>query len=171
MDMYARVRTDRRPRKDIGIWLAAAVCVLVLLLCIAPIVWGSWYQLRFRTFVSELSDSTVYAYEHDCLSLETGEQTRPLDAEEGYALYRRLCDAGPGRLGRVPEADPAAVVEYGNGAVLRFWSVKLVNPGTEREYGLFLCYTSPTGEQFAYDTDQLTAESVIQRLRAAEKAE
>lgn len=171
MDMYARVQTNRRSKRDIGLWVALAACVLVLLLCIAPMVWGCWYQLRFRAFVSELSDCTVYAYENDCLSLETGGQTLLLDGEEGYNLYRRLCDAGPGRLGSVPQEAPAAVVDYGNGAAMELWSVKLVNSGTNREYGLFLCYTSPAGEQFAYDTDQLTAESVIQRLITAQKAE
>ena len=119
--MAWRIPESRRSKRDIGIWLAVLGCVLILVLCIVPIAWGCWYQLRFREFVSALSDSTVYAYENDCLTLETGGQSLSLDGEAGYGLYRRLCDAGPGRLGSVPQEEPAAVIDYGNGAVMRFW--------------------------------------------------
>ena len=73
--------------------------------------------------------------------------------------------AGAGRLGKAPEEAPAAVLDYGDGSRMEFWSVKLVNPSNGREYGLFLRYTNQEGQTYAFDTDQSSLDKMRQLLR------
>ena len=161
------MKSDRRPGKDPALWLLITVCVLVFGLVITPILWSCRFQLRYRDFISDLSNSTVYAYEHNGLRAEFDGQEVRISAENIYKVYAEIVNAGPGRLGKAPGEAPAAVLDYGDGSRMEFWSVKLVNPSNSREYGLFLCYTSREGETYAYDTDHSSLEKMMQYLRPA----
>lgn len=163
--MYQQLRSQPGHRKDRGLWLALAICLLVLLLAAAPILWSGWYQLRYRDFISDLSNSTVYAYEHEGLVAELdGEPVRILP-ETVYTIYGEIISAGPGRLGKAPEEAPAAVLDYGDGSRMEFWSVKLKNPSNGREYGLFLRYTNQGGQTYAFDTDQSSLDKMRLLMR------
>ena len=163
--MYQQLRSQPGHRKDRGLWLALAICLLVLLLAAAPIPWSCWHQLRYRDFISDLSNSTVYAYEHEGLVAELdGEPVRILP-ETVYTIYGEIISAGPGRLGKAPEEAPAAVLDYGDGSRMEFWSVKLKTPSNGREYGLFLRYTNQGGQTYAFDTDQSSLDKMRLLMR------
>ncbi len=107
-------------------------------------------------FVGDLSDSTTYAYQHDCLRAELDGQSVQVSGDELYQIYAVISNAGPGRLGWAPEEAPAALLDYGDGSYMQLWSVKLDNSSTSREYGLFLRYVDQEGRAYAYATDQLS---------------
>lgn len=163
--MYERIKAYRRPRGNGPLWLGLLACLLIIAVVIGLIAWAYWYQMRFRAFVRDLSDSTVYAYEHDCLRAEVDGQSVQVSAEYAYAIYADISTAGPGRIDTAPDEAPAAVLDYGDGSRMEVWSVKLVNSSTDLEYGLFVRYTDREGGTYAYDTDQLPLEAVMRYLR------
>lgn len=44
---------------------------------------------------------------------------------------------------------------------MKLWNVKLVNSSTDREYGPFILYTNQEGEDYAYDTDQISTDRLF----------
>jgi len=38
---------------------------------------------------------------------------------------------------------------------MELWTVKLVNPTRDREYGLFIRYVNQEGKAYSYDSDKL----------------
>lgn len=163
--LYEQVKGGRKPKGNQLLWMILAVCLVLLGIAIALILWSCRYQLRYRAFVSDLSNSTVYASKNHCLRAESDGQTVRLSTENAYKVYVEIVSAGPGRLGKAPGEEPAAVLDYGDGSRVEFWSVKLVNSSTDREYGLFLRYTSQEGKTYAYDTDRVSLEKMAQYLR------
>lgn len=155
--MYEQVRAYHRPRWGNGPLVAGLlVCAVIFALILGLIGFAGWYQLRFRAFVGNLSDSTTYAYQHDCLRAELDGQSVQVSGDELYQIYAVISNAGPGRLGWAPEEAPAALLDYGDGSYMQLWSVKLDNSSTSREYGLFLRYVDQEGRAYAYATDQLS---------------
>ena len=163
--MYQQVRSRPGRRKDRGLWLALAICLLVLLLAAAPILWSGWYQLRYRDFISDLSASTASASAPAALRAAPAAQAVHIPPDTAYTIDGEIVSAGAGRLGKAPEEAPAAVLDYGDGSRMEFWSVKLVNPSNGREYGLFLRYTNQEGQTYAFDTDQSSLDKMRQLLR------
>ena len=173
--MYENVRRTKGPglyrlRGNLFLTGGILACVAVAVLVIGLVVYAGWYQLRFRSFLRDLSDSTTFAYENDCLYAEMDDREALISGDNVYIIYRLITNAGPGRLGAVPDEEPDVVLEYGDGSFLQLWSVTLVNSSTDREYGLFLRYVNQQGKSYAYDTDRIFLEHMTARLPAAEPA-
>lgn len=162
--MYQAVQRYRNSKGNRSLWLWLAACLLVCAVVIGVMIWGYWFQMRFRAFVSDLSDSTTYAYRNDCLRAEIDGVSVRVTGENMYQIYNAIVSAGPGRLGSAPDEAPAALLDYGDGSRMEVWSVRLVNSSTDLEYGLFLRYTGPEGSVYAYDTDQLALSAVTHCL-------
>ena len=155
--LYAAVRPARTPRHDPRLWIAIAVAVVFMLASAAPMVWAAHYQRQYRLFSTDLADSSLYARQHGCLSLERDGETFPLETGADYDRFLfLLVDTGSGRVGKAPEEAPAATLDFGNGARLALWSVKLEGYlSNDREYGLYLRYTYAGGKTYGYDTENL----------------
>lgn len=155
---------SKRKEKKLMEWPLAAgigVSFLVIAIIVSLIIWSGWYQRRYWRFVSDFSESTVYAYENDSLQADVNGVKIKMYRDNAYALYTVITDNGPGKLGTAPQEHPAAVLHFGDGSSLELWSVELVNSSTDREYGLFLRYTDVTGKRYSYDTDQISLEKVL----------
>ncbi len=178
VSMYSAVRRGGKTRGRwgpliAGILATVAVCAAV----IGLFVFGGWYQVRFREFVSDLSDNTVCAYEHgglradlDGRALEIVGASEPLSlrvkGDELYDIYRVIVQAGAGRLLDAPERAPDIVLTYGDSARLELWEVRMEYPNQTpaREYGLLLRYCGADGRVYCYDTDQLALAFITRSL-------
>ncbi len=160
--MYERVKSGRRIKGSVPLWIGLGVCILLLAACIAPMVWGAWYQQRWWGFVEDLSSSTSYAYQHGGARADLdGQSVRVEEAVRIYGPYQLVADGGRGRLVKAPERQPDILLSYGDGATLAMWRVKLEGyHDTDREYGLLLRYVNPEGEAFTYDTDKIILENM-----------
>lgn len=165
-DMYASAREAKLPRWDVRLWITVAVCMVLLIITCIPIVASVRYQQNYRNFWNDLADSSNYAQTYGTFTLEMDGQRRPLDPLGSYQTFlRQLSLAGSGRVGKAPEEQPAAVLEYGDGARMELWSVPLEGyRTTELEYGLFVRFTNGEGKSYGYDTEALSLESVLSIL-------
>lgn len=155
--MYENIRrtADRSGPKNRPLVIVLAIC-LVATAVLAGMVWQACrYQVLCRNFVSDLSNSTTYAYEHNSLTITMDGQTYPAARENIHRIYSRIANAGPGRPGKAPTSAPDASLEYGDGSFMDLWTVKMEKSSADREYGLFIHYVDQAGETYAYDSDRL----------------
>lgn len=154
-------RTAPRKKKGIYLWLCLALSVLLLAAVIIPIAWGAWYQRQFYGFVSDLSESTTYAYRQGRLNA-TWQGEEKVVTGGIYGPYRVLSAAGKGQpTSSLPDSPPDVFLDYGDGSTLSFW-VTEVNPTQElaRTEGLLVHYVNQSGEPFTYRTDRITLNSL-----------
>lgn len=163
--MYQKMKAYRRSKGNTPLVLAGLCCLVIVTAVIGLIVWAGLFRLRYWDFVEDLSNSTVYACDQDCLRADIEGQAVRVTGDHAYMVYNLISGAGPGRVQKqLPDEEPAAVLDYGDGSRMRLWSVKLVNPSNDREYGLFLEYVNREGKRYAFDTDQLSLDSVTRYL-------
>ena len=155
----------RSPGKG-NVGLALLVC-LALAIPVGLVVTGMTYQARYRAFVYALSEATVAAYEHNDLKASWEETQVRVTGDNGYDVYFLFTKKQARRRSRVPEGLPNVTLEYGSGARLECWSIRL-EPGARRSYGIFWRFTDPAGRQWLYDTDDLALYH-LERILSAEK--
>lgn len=164
--MYAAVRRLPKPRWDKKLWLAITASVLFIAIVVSPMVWAAWYQRQFRLFTNDLADSTNYARRHGSLTMTKDGERFVLDPDRGFEYFLiRLAGVGSGRIGDAPVEPPLATVEFGNGAALELWSVRLEGyVSSDLEYDLYLRYTYPDGKVYGYDNEFLDPVPVLRML-------
>ena len=155
--MYEKIRRthSRSGSKNGLLGVVLAVCLIVTAVLVGMVWQACRYQLDYRKFVSDLSNSTAYAYKHNSLTITMDGQTYPAEQENIHRIYSRMINAGPGRPGKAPASAPEASLEYGDGSFAELWNVKVENSSTDREIGLFIRYVNQDGESYAYDSDRL----------------
>lgn len=153
-------------RRDWQLWLAIVFAAGLLLAGAFPIAGAVRYHLRCQALVAALSESTVYAYEAESLTVEQEGTVRAIGGSCGYQIYRLIAGTTPGRWREAPEEAAAIIFRYGDGGCLELWQVTLQgSAGT----GLYYRFTSPEGERYGFDSALLTLAG-IQRLLAQEAA-
>ena len=163
--MYERVRVCHRSRPRESL-LAGGVllCAVIFAVVAAMAVYSCWYQLRFRQFLSDLSGSTVYAYQNDSLQMEADGRTVRVEGDPVYTLYQAVAEDGPGRLVEPPAWMPDAVLTYGDGSSLELWGVELEGYQTNVKEGVLLRYVDPAGTVYCYDTDGFRLSPLVSQL-------
>lgn len=152
--LYAKLRRPQQ-QKNHTIPVALGFCFVIFAAAVSLILYAMWYQCHYREFVGALSRSTVYAYRNDSLYLETGDSAHFISGSRVYLPYDTLTKQ-PGKLYRTaPDREPDIRLDYGDGAALLLWEVKL-EEGAHREYGVFWQFTSPDGESWLYDSDMIS---------------
>ena len=176
--MYEQVRRTARPRMrgNGKLILALAVCAAILAVMVGMMFYLGRYTFRFRQFLTDLTDSAAYTYQHGVVLLETEEGTVPV--EDTSRLTMAIQRAGMGREVPVPEGEPDAVLTYADGSTLALWDAMLEGyqpswtPGrelpeagqTETVPGVVLCYTESQGAAYCYDTNQVGLDALLAGL-------
>lgn len=159
--MYEQVKPQARHERNTPLMIALAICALALVLVVGAFLWGVRYHLRYRAFISDLSNSVTYAYEHQSLKAQVGGETLRVTGENIYRLYNYILAGGMGRVTRrLPETQAAIALDYGDGGTLLLWDVASEGYEPMRERSLLLCYTDAQGGKYIYATDALTLETV-----------
>ena len=155
----AKPSKPKQSRRDYVLLAAISLAVgLVIFIC-ASVVWYLWQRNHYLTFVSTLSDSTVYAYENGTLTGREDGAAFSLDRETGYQLYTLLSNQQGKPRRQVPRESPLLTLDYGDGAVLELWPVEL-DGDTQRQTGILWRFTSSDGHAWVYDTDRFGPNTV-----------
>ena len=162
MGLYDSVDRGKPKPKRLSAPIALS-CALFLLFG-GLTFWACRYQLQFKAFFSELTDSTRAARHFGAfrVTVEGAETDAVID--DLSELLALIGDAGASRTGDVPTETPFAVIDYGDGTTLEIWKVELANPANSWTEGPFFRYTNKKGKTYAYDTDQIRWETVIRLL-------
>ena len=158
--MYARILSERRPHRSRVLTVAVTACSALILTMIFLFAWSIRYQLRFRAFVGDLSESITYAYAHDSLRADVDGERIRVSGENMYKIYNYIVLGGSGREKRaVPEEPWAVSLDFGDGATLRLWTVDSQGYKPARERSLLLCFEDPDGKVYRYATANLSLEN------------
>lgn len=159
-DMYSYIQVKpAKKRKDLSVAVIAAIGAALLLFFICTMVNTLSNIFIHRDFTASLSESTVYAYENNCLYAETAEGTLKIKGENGYSLYYLFSSAKGREQTTIPDSPPFVTLDYGNGGVLQCWKVYLED-GVKRDNGLFWIFTDPEGNCWMFDSDTFSIANV-----------
>ena len=140
------------------------LCCALFLLFGGLTFWACRYQLQFKAFFSELTDSTRDARHFGAFHVTVEGAETNAEIDDLSELLALIGDAGAGRGGDAPEEAPYAVIDYGDGTTLEIWKVELVNPSNSWTEGPLFRYTGKSGRTYAYDTDRIRWSSVTRLL-------
>lgn len=153
--MYEKVRTASRRRDGmLLVWILIAVFLLIALA--APVAWGAHLQLKYREFVNDLTESVLYAKSHSCLYASSGDERALVPDSRASRIYDIILTVGAGKPQKELPNSEGVLLDFGNGSSLRFWPTEIEELDPEANEGVFISYTNPAGEIYAYDTASLS---------------
>lgn len=136
----------KRRKNSKWMFLLLAVAVAVITAWVLSVYGTLSLRPKFYSFVSALSDSTVYAYDHDSLRSEADGETARVTGDNAYAFYNALAVSSPSRVLRIPPQGPADLtLDYGDGSQLRLWQMD-----EAQGYGFHLSYKTTAGDHFLF---------------------
>ena len=151
----------RGSRRDILLIVAATLAVSMIISAAIPIGCAASLIGKYRRFIQDLGTSLMYAREHGSLEMTVAGEVQEADLSQAEAIYGLISDTGMGSpLSEAPGGKPL-VFSFGDGTSLRLYPTRIVESDQEKVDGLAICYLRKDGSMFAYDTDQLTYQSVI----------
>lgn len=163
--MDSKVLLDVKKKTDWGLGIAIAVAIILMVVCISPVLMSMRYQVLYREFISAFSNSTVYAYRNGGARCEMDGQEICVNGDNAYVFYNMILNAGPGRIGKAPEEEPAVRLDFGDGSKMECWAVEREIRGEEPEKRLFVRHTDPEGKTYGYDTANITLEEARRPLQ------
>jgi len=117
---------------------------------------------NLKAFVYELSLATIYATENNSLkATQSGEEIR-VEHHNAFTIFAQFTKKRAKPQRKIPEGIPSLTLNYGNGAILECWEVRLEETAA-RKHGVFWRFTAPDGRIWMYDTDAFS----IQLLKNA----
>lgn len=163
---YILPENQRRRRTEVALPVAVAIVALLFALFIGFIVWSCYSELRFRGYVSDLSNSTVYAYNGDGLTVTYGDVTYVVEGDGVYSFYTLVVGMGSGQVHRsVPAEEPELTLDYGNGSYVQLWSTVITSQTNGDMSGSTICYVNQDGAAYVYDTENIHVRNLNNILR------
>ena len=122
----------------------------------APALWlilsAVNHSRNLKAFVYELSLATIYATENDSLKATQDGQEIRVEHNNAFTIFAQFTKKRAKPQRRAPEGEPALCLDYGNGALLECWEVRLEETAA-RKHGVFWRFTAPDGRVWMYDSD------------------
>ncbi len=143
--------------------IGAALALPVLNLIVSSIQ----YQRSYRHFLYELSVATVYATDNNVLKAQQKDETARVSHKHAYTLFGHFSKDRLKPRSSAPEEPPALILDYGNGATMECWKVRLEETAA-RKNGVFWRFTAPSAEVWMYDTDQVSIEGLLRPASVSE---
>jgi len=130
--------------------------LIVGFLLAAPALWlilsAVNHSRNLKAFVYELSLATIYATENDSLKATQDGQEIRVEHNNAFTIFAQFTKKRAKPQRRAPEGEPALCLDYGNGALLECWEVRLEETAA-RKHGVFWRFTAPDGRVWMYDSD------------------
>lgn len=160
-DMYANIiRKDEKKTKKKDWRLYFAVAAAVAGLAVLGIFVAQPLICRFvlyPRFVSAVSDSTLYAYENDCLRADMGGESVHVSGDNAYSFLKSLTVGPPDKLvfGSMDE-EPDLKLDYGDGSALSLWAVPAKD--SEAPKAMRVLYEGKDHSRISFYTDSISVE-------------
>jgi hypothetical protein len=110
------------------------------------------HSRNLKAFVYELSVATIYATENDSLKATQGGEEIRVKPHNAFSIFAQFTKKRAKPRREAPENAPRLILDYGNGALLECWEIRLEETAA-RKHGVFWRFTSPEGNVWMYDTD------------------
>ena len=151
--MYERIdrHAARKPKRDLSLVPHVVLIIVLSVVLIVPIGCMCLTMYRFQCFKQDLAASMAHA-----------EDAGILDRDRANRFFGTVVDAGMGKpQDAIPTWEPARI-EFGDGSTLELWQVAI--DGDSDTPGTFIRYTRADGDVFAYDTDRLDFQLLVDTL-------
>jgi len=129
---------------------------IVGILLVAPVVWMIFSALshsrNLKAFVYELSVATIYATENNTLKATQGGEDIRVEHHNAFTIFAQFTKKRAKPRRDIPEGTPHLILDYGNGALLECWEIRLEETAARR-HGVFWRFTAPDGRIWMYDSD------------------
>ena len=143
--------------------ILSGIAALLLILPVLLLILSALnYSRKLKDFTYELSLATIYATRHDTLKATQDSQQIRVEAQNALNLFAQFTKDRAKPRRNPPEETPSLTLDYGNGAVLECWEIRLEETAA-RKHGVFWRFTAPDGRIWMYDTDAFS----IQLLKNA----
>ena len=142
--------------------LSILLALVVLLSVGFVLVRLAGYKTRVREFRAQLSESTVYAYENDCLRAEINGQSIRVTGEHAYDIYQFMSVRSLGRNTLFTPSGEPATLDYGDGSVLQMWPDRKAS-------GIYLRFQSAGGKTFLFHSPDMRLNDIEGRYLSLSK--
>ena len=160
-DLYDNIRKDAKTGRDMPLTIIVTTLIVGAVVLLVVGGWYIGYGRRFMKFVSNLSNSTTYAYENESLTAGIDGRQYRVSADNMYGIYSYITFNRTGReSSEIPEGEPV-VLEYGDGSVLMLWDQP--EEKTAGGHCLFLHYTDVDGKVYSYISYKTTLDTIVTR--------
>ena len=142
--------------------LSILLALVVLLSVGFVLVRLAGYKTRVREFRAQLSESTIYAYENDCLRAEIDGQAIRITGEHAYDIYQFMSVRSLGRNALFTPRSEPVTLDYGDGSVLRLWADRDLR-------GVHLRYDGANGSKYLFHSRDMRLNDIIARYLSLSK--
>ncbi len=154
-------KKNTKPPFDIPLTAIITLLPLSALAMLISVIFLMNCNRRFLAFVSDLSNSTTYAYQHESLTAMADGCSYKISGKNMYGIYTYIAMGKSGRESKkTPDGEPV-VLSYGDGSTLKLWD--LPDPQEENRHNLFIHYTDKEGNVFSYINYRMTLETMMIR--------
>lgn len=151
--MYDLVRKKQKKQRTPAVKITLGVSVVFLILVTVVLLWGVRFQLRYREFVSHLSNSTVYAQENLGFHANVEGDQVWVKTNNVKDLFNYILFSGTGRTGDAPQQPADIIIDYGDGGMLRLYEIE------DGRFRIFLLYTHEDGFSYGYASSKMTVDT------------
>ncbi len=151
--MYDLVTKKQKKQWTPSLKVAFGVTLAFLLLALTVLLWSVRFQLRYREYVSHLSNSTVYAQENLGFHANVRGDQVWVKTNNVKDLFNYILFSGTGRTGEAPEQPADIIIDYGDGGMLRIYEIE------EGRFRVFLRYTHEDGFSYGYASSKMTVDT------------
>lgn len=159
--MYDKVSKNRKAKKDTKFTMAIIIVIIISLIFIFFYVWYFGFRYRFSKFLQNFADCTAYAREEESLTIEMDGKLYRVSEDNMQGIFNYITLNGSGKESKdVPDKKPITL-DYGNGAVMKFWSV----PPDKYSVGsgLFIQYEDTDGNSYSYISYKMNLDTIVTR--------
>lgn len=133
--------------------VASGIAALILMIPVVFLILSALnYGRNLKSFVYELSVATIYATENNSLKATQGGDEIRVEHHNAFTIFAQFTKKRAKPQRKIPEGTPSLTLDYGNGAVLECWEVRLEETAA-RKHGVFWRFTAPDGRVWMYDSD------------------
>lgn len=142
--------------------------VLILFIVAGYLIFTSVYLNRlYWDYVGELSNSTVYAYEHEGITVTDHEETYLITDSYVYVFYKKFSTGEFRKVNKNINSQLGSLhLEFGNGSNLDVWEVE--NASSSKDF-LYLEYKNTKGRLYKCNVEGLTLETLRKFLAEYEE--
>ncbi len=160
-DMATPPEKRGKPKSDKSV----SVCAVALLIVLAAgfiILRLAGYKTRVRDFRIDLNNSTIYAYNNDCLRARVEGDDVHVSGEHAYDVYQFMSVRSLGANALFTPRQGGVILEYGDGAVLRLWEDK-------DGKGMLIRFDSADGDVCRFHSRDMRLRDLVGRFLALSK--
>ena len=139
--------------------------VIALFVIAGSLIISSVYLKRlYWDYVGELSNSTVYAYEHEGIEIVDGSNTYEVAGESVYLFYKKFSIADFMEVNKTVAPSLGSLsMDFGNGSHMTLWEV---SKETTSKDLLYIEYVNTKGKKYKCNVEGVTLKAIREFLNS-----